>query len=111
VVPSGRGRGSGKGQAAARSPGTETPEAPATAHHAETERHRALSWAARLKRVFTIDITACHRCGGTLRVIASIEEADVIRRILDHLGGGPAPATRFDLAPPGRGPPPGTRLI
>ena len=58
-----------------------------------------------------IDITACHRCGGTLRVIACIVEADVICRILDHLGGGPAPATRFDPAPPGRGPPPGPRLL
>jgi hypothetical protein len=44
-------------------------------------------------------------------VIASIEEAEVINRILDHLGGMPAPAARIDPAPPGRGPPPGTRLI
>jgi hypothetical protein len=111
VVPSGRGRGRGKGKGAGSSPGTEAPEAPAAAQQTETERHRALTWAARLKRVFAIDITACHRCGGTLRVIASIEEADVICRILGHLGGEPAPAARFDPAPPGRGPPPGTRLI
>jgi hypothetical protein len=44
-------------------------------------------------------------------VIASIEEADVIDRILGHLGGGPVPADGFDPSPPGRGPPPGMVLI
>ena len=52
----------------------------------EIERHRSMSWAQRLKRVFAIEIQRCHRCGGKLRVIASIEEAAVIERILDHLG-------------------------
>jgi hypothetical protein len=44
-------------------------------------------------------------------VIASTDEADVIGRILDHLGDVPAPAARFDPAPPGRGPPPRTPWI
>ncbi len=33
-----------------------------------------------------IEIEICQRCGGTLRVIASIEQPDVIEPILDHLG-------------------------
>lgn len=43
-----------------------------------------MSWAQRLKRVFRIDIEQC-ACGGTLKIIASIEQPEVIRKILDHL--------------------------
>ena len=50
-----------------------------------TPRHVAMSWAQRLKRVFGIDIDTCARCGGTFKVIASIEEPQVIARILAHL--------------------------
>ena len=38
-----------------------------------------------MKRVFGIDIEACARCGGKLKVIASIEEPAVIAKILAHL--------------------------
>ena len=37
-----------------------------------TPRDVAMSRAQRLKRVFGIDIKACARCGGKLKVIASI---------------------------------------
>ncbi|MCC7461565.1 MAG: hypothetical protein IT480_03780 [Gammaproteobacteria bacterium] len=50
-----------------------------------TPRHVAMSWAQRPKRVFGIDIEACARCGGPLQVIASIEEPQVIAKILAHL--------------------------
>ncbi len=56
-----------------------------------------MTWAKRLKRVFAIEIERCWRCGGTLRVIASIEQPDVIERILDHLGSDSEP---LDLVPP-----------
>ena len=46
--------------------------------------HVAMTWAARLKRVFGIEIERCARCGGRLRVIASIEQPEVIARILAH---------------------------
>lgn len=41
-----------------------------------------MSWAKRLKRVFGGEIEGCARCGGKLRIIASIEESAVIARIL-----------------------------
>jgi len=44
-----------------------------------------MTWAQRLKRVFAIDIAACPHCGGTLRVIACIEEPALIARILGHV--------------------------
>ena len=50
-----------------------------------TPRHGAMSWARRLKRVFGIEIEDCARCGGKLQVIASIEEPQVIAKILAHL--------------------------
>jgi hypothetical protein len=50
-----------------------------------TPRHVAMSWARRLKRVFGIEIESCVRCGGKLEVIASIEEPQVIAKILAHL--------------------------
>lgn len=49
------------------------------------ERHRALSWAQRLKRVFGIEIETCEQCGGKVKVIASIDDPTVIGRILGHL--------------------------
>ena len=71
-----------------------------------TERHAAMTWAQRLKRVFNIDIEVCSRCGGSVRVIACIEDQDVIDRILAHLRdkeqGTP---TLPHLAPPSRAPP------
>jgi hypothetical protein len=75
---------------------------------AASDRQRRLTWAQRLKRVFAIDIEVCRRCGGKLRVIASIEEPAVIARILDHLGrDGESP----DPANPSRAPPQADLLI
>ena len=45
-----------------------------------------MTWAQRLKRVFAIDIEKCEKCGGVVRIIASIEEPEVIQKILKHLG-------------------------
>ena len=45
-----------------------------------------LSWAQLLKRVFTIDLMICPQCGGTLTILAAIEDPAVIVKILGHLG-------------------------
>ena len=44
-----------------------------------------MSWAQRLKRVFAIDISTCPACGGTVRVIACVEEPALIAKILGHV--------------------------
>jgi len=35
---------------------------------------------------FNLDVLACPRCGGRMRLIATIEDPRVIRQILAHLG-------------------------
>ena len=71
ITPAGRGAGARNRDTAAERP---------------TPKHVALTWARRLKRVFGIEIEQCVRCGGKLTVIASIEEPEVIERILKHRG-------------------------
>jgi hypothetical protein len=44
-----------------------------------------MSWARRLKRVFGVEIERCTRCGGQLKIIASIEVRQLIAKILSHL--------------------------
>ncbi len=48
-------------------------------------KHASMNWMQRLKRVFCIEIETCQRCGGTLKVIASIEDRVLIDHILAHL--------------------------
>jgi len=50
-----------------------------------SERHTAMTWAQRLKRVFNIDIETCSECGGDVRIIACIEDPVVIRTNFAHL--------------------------
>jgi hypothetical protein len=54
-----------------------------------------------MRRTFGIDVLACPRCGGRLRLIALVEDAAVIDRILRHLGLPTAvPTPRPARAPP-----------
>ena len=63
-----------------------------------------MTWAQRLKRVFKSDIEIFDTCGGQMKVIASIEELAVIKRLLAHLENGQA-AGRHSEHPPGAPPP------
>jgi ribosomal protein S27E len=71
ITPAGRGKGSKRN------------------HNVEIkspiERHAAMTWAQRLKRVFNIDVESCARCSGPVKVIACIEEQSIIDKILGHL--------------------------
>ena len=49
-------------------------------------RSGALLWAELMRRTFGFDVLACPRCGGRMRLIALIEQAQVVQRILRHLG-------------------------
>ena len=67
---------------------------------------RAWTWAALMHRAFAIDVLACVHCGGRLRLIATLHDPAVIRRILAHLdlahsgqSPGPAPPESSAAAP------------
>ena len=65
-----------------------------------------MTWAQRLKRVFSIDIEVCGRCGGFVRVIGCIEDQDIIDKILAHLRNKEQDThTLPHLVPPTRAPP------
>ena len=58
-----------------------------------------MTWMQRLKRVFAIDIETHPKCGGKLRVIACIENPDVIATILEHIRVREAATTANPRAP------------
>jgi hypothetical protein len=86
------GRGSGK---------------PVTATRTPAERHRAMSWAQRLKRVFKLDLAGCENCGGQVRVLACVEDPAVIGKILEHLATRRPAGAGDGRRPEVRGPPQG----
>jgi hypothetical protein len=92
VTPAKRGKGR-----KIKSPGKTPDQTPA-------ERRASMTWAQRLKRVFNIDIETCSECGGAVKIIASIEDPAVIRKILAHLDEKAALAGT-DLLPQCRAPP------
>ena len=58
-------------------------------------------WADLMRRSLGLDVLACPRCGGRLRLIAVIDDPAVVARILRHVGlPTEVPGTR-----PARGPP------
>ena len=48
------------------------------------------AWARLIKHVYEVDPLVCARCGGPMRIIACIDQAEVIEKILTHLGLCPA---------------------
>jgi hypothetical protein len=60
---------------------------------------------------FGVDIETCVRCGGTLKIIASIEQPEVIAKILAHLQRTAPEQYRFELPLKARAPPWQSRLI
>jgi hypothetical protein len=96
ITPAMRGKG-------ARRPGTTHLDSD---ERTPMEQRAAMTWARRLKRVFSIDISECEKCKGPVKIIACIEDPVVIEKILNHLKAKEArqalPSTQL---PPPRAPP------
>jgi hypothetical protein len=60
---------------------------------------RSWTWAALMHRAFALDVLACPHCGGRLRLIATLHDPAVIRKILAHLGRSPSEQSPW-RAPP-----------
>ena len=66
---------------------------------------------APLKRVLGVEIEGCARCGGKLLIIASIQEPEVIAKILAHLEHAAPEQYQSQLPLGALGPPAQPRLI
>jgi len=67
----------------------EVPEGPAAPEEAEESTYvkaRRRTWAQLLARVYGVDALKCGRCGGRMKIISWITDAEVIERILRHRG-------------------------
>jgi hypothetical protein len=51
-----------------------------------TDRAFRHNWARLIQKIYEVDPLVCPKCTGPMRVIAFIEQAEVIRKILQHLG-------------------------
>jgi hypothetical protein len=66
-------------------------------------RAGSYQWAELMRRTFGLDVLACSRCGGRLRLVALIDQAPVVQRILRHVGlPAELPEARPARAPPHR---------
>lgn len=57
-----------------------------------------IGWAKLLARVFAIDVTVCRRCGGEVRIVAAITDADEIARLLHGARPPPRPSAPAQLS-------------
>lgn len=95
ITPAKRGKGARKAATQTTEPDDRTP----------MERRASMTWARRLKRVFSIDISECEKCKGAVKIIACIEDPVVIEKILAHLKARAGEQESPTTLPPGRAPP------
>lgn len=82
------------------------PDAPRPSDISSSERStppgaspRHWAWAHLMRHAFDLDVLACPRCGGRLRLVATVDDPQVIRGILASLM---RPAEEADRTPPHR---------
>jgi hypothetical protein len=62
---------------------------------------RYYTWAEQLRRVFSVEVLICPRCGGVRRLLAAIQDPDSIERVLRAMGlPWEAPQLAVARAPP-----------
>jgi len=61
---------------------------------------RRQQWAELMTRAFGVDVLTCPRCGGRMKLIATITDPAVIRAILDHLRLPSVPPRPHPARPP-----------
>jgi hypothetical protein len=61
---------------------------------------RYYAWADLMRRTFGYDVMACLECGGRMKLIAMIDQPDVIKKILDHLNLPTDPPQVHPARPP-----------
>jgi hypothetical protein len=67
-------------------PHTPPPADAAAPGHPETHRCRYRPWAELMKRTFAVDVIACPRCAGRMRLLALVKDKDSVSRFLAGIG-------------------------
>jgi hypothetical protein len=62
-----------------------------------------MTWAALIKAVYEVDPLKCQNCGGTMKIVAFIEQKSAVEKILRHCELWKIPQVR---PPPGKTPVP-----
>jgi hypothetical protein len=52
----------------------------------ESSKERRKSWARLIQKIYEVDPLTCPKCSGKMKVISVIEDQEVIKKILKHLG-------------------------
>ena len=52
----------------------------------ESSKERRKNWPRLIQKIYEVDPLICPKCSGKMEVISVIEEQDVIKKILKHLG-------------------------
>jgi len=50
-----------------------------------SKKHRK-NWARLIQKIYEVDLLTCAKCQGRMRIISFIEDEEVIKKILKHLG-------------------------
>jgi hypothetical protein len=52
----------------------------------KTSKEYRKNWARLIQKIYEVDPLTCPKCGGIMRILAFIEDREVIKAILKHLG-------------------------
>jgi hypothetical protein len=63
-------------------------------------RARYVEWAVLLQRTFGFQVLRCPRCSRKLRVVSTLTQPDVVRKILEHLDVRATPRPRAPARDP-----------
>ena len=44
------------------------------------------AWARLIQKIYEVDLLTCPKCQGSMKIIAFIEQAEIMKKILKHLG-------------------------
>ena len=75
-------------------------EAPPIEDDTVEARPARRAWARLIKKIYEVDPLICPECSSPMRIIAFIEEEEVIRKILEHLKLWEEPEPRSPPAVP-----------
>ena len=62
-------------------------------------------WARLIQKIYEVDPLTCPKCSGAMRVISFIEDEEVIKKILKHLGLWPVESLKVERDRKARPPP------